>query len=196
MVAMNVAQYLNPEVEGCVFRQAQGRREVLDAASAVAELNRRICAQETADKYLTCVYGVLELRTGRLQVVRAGHPVPMVVHADGKCEVIAEEGDVPVALFADAQYTNHELQLRPGSRLVVFSDGITECDDPVGEAYGEERLRRYFTSRADQPLQQVTAEFGLEIQAWRGFPTQTFQDDISLMVVEFGPRPERAANPP
>jgi sigma-B regulation protein RsbU (phosphoserine phosphatase) len=195
MVAMNVAQYLNPEVEGCVFKQTQGRREVLDAASAVAELNRRICAQETADKYLTCVYGVLELQTGRLQVVRAGHPVPMVVHADGTCDVIAEEGDVPVALFADAQYTNHELQLRPGSRLVVFSDGITECDDPVGEAYGEERLKRYFTSRADQPLQQVTAEFGLEIQAWRGFPTQTFQDDISLMVVEFGPRPERADNP-
>lgn len=195
MVAMNVAQFLNPEVEGCVFKQAQGRREVLDAASAVAELNRRICAQETADKYLTCVYGILDLRTGRLQLVRAGHPVPMVLHADGTCEVIAEDGDVPVALFPDAQYTNHELHLRPGSRLVVFSDGITECDDPMGEAYGEERLRRYFTSRAHLPLQPLTAEFGHEIQAWRGFPTQSFQDDISLMVVEYAPRPKLAANP-
>lgn len=196
MVAMNVAQYLNPEVEGCVFKQTQGRREVLDAAAAVAELNRRICAQDTADKYLTCVYGVLELRTGRLQLVRAGHPVPMVVHADGTCDSIAEEGDLPVALFPDAQFTNHEMQLRPGSRLVVFSDGITECDDAVGEAYGEERLRTYFKTRAGQPLQPLTAEFGQEIQTWRGFPAQAFQDDISLMVVEYAPRPERANNPP
>jgi sigma-B regulation protein RsbU (phosphoserine phosphatase) len=195
MVAMNVAQYLNPEVEGCVFKQAQGRREVLDPASAVTELNRRICAQETADKYLTCVYGVLELRTGRLQLVRAGHPVPMVVHCDGTFEVIAEEGDVPVALFPDAEYTNHETYLRPGSRLVIFSDGITECDDPLGEAYGEERLRSYFKMRAGMPLIQLMAGFGQEIQAWREFPAQTFQDDISLMLVEYAPRPELAANP-
>jgi sigma-B regulation protein RsbU (phosphoserine phosphatase) len=162
---------------------------VLDAASAVAELNRRICARETADRYLTCVYGVLDLKTGRVQLVRAGHPMPMVVHAEGSCDAVAELGDVPVALFPGAQYTNHELQLRPGSRLVIFSDGITECEDATGEAYGEERLRSYFQARARQPLQQLTAGFGQAIKAWRGYPEQTFQDDISVMVVEYTPRP-------
>jgi sigma-B regulation protein RsbU (phosphoserine phosphatase) len=196
MVAMNVAQYLNPEVEGCVFKRVDGRRELLDAASAVAELNRRICAQETADKYLTCVYGVLNRKSGVVQLVRAGHPMPIVVHADGSCEAAAVDGDVPVALFPGAAYTNHTLRLRPGSRLVVYSDGVTECDSPSGEAFGDQRLGVYFGARTTQNLAELVTGFGHEIRQWRGFPALPFQDDISVMVVEFSPGADQAVIQP
>jgi sigma-B regulation protein RsbU (phosphoserine phosphatase) len=187
MVAMNVAQYLNPEVEGCVFRREPGQRLVLDPASAVAELNRRLCEQDIDGKYLTCIYGVLDRQTGHVQLVRAGHPMPMLIHADGSTECVGEEGDLPVALFPGIQFANYSAQLRPGSRLVLVSDGITECEDMKGEPYGEARLMQFFKSRRQEPMAAVSARFSEEIRAWRSFPAQTFQDDVSLLVVGYSP---------
>jgi sigma-B regulation protein RsbU (phosphoserine phosphatase) len=106
----------------------------------VAErLNRLVYEVMRVDQYFTCVYAEADLATGRVALVQAGHPHPVLLRADGRAEPVGA-GGLPVGLLSDARWDRVELQLRPGDRLVIVSDGFTECADPAGRILGEEGL--------------------------------------------------------
>jgi sigma-B regulation protein RsbU (phosphoserine phosphatase) len=92
------------------------------------------------------------------------------------------EGGVPVGIFAGMDYDSVDLDLAVGERLVLYSDGITECADAKGERYGEARLQALLEASAGLDLALALGELKAVLRSWRG--SDDYEDDISLIALE------------
>ncbi len=113
-----------------------GRR---DLAEVMARVNTLLCASSSSNRYATFFYGEYEQATRRLSYVNAGHNAPMLLRADGAVERLDAGGPV-VGLIEFASYAAAAVELRPGDRLLGFTDGLSEAMNPADEEWGEERL--------------------------------------------------------
>jgi anti-sigma regulatory factor (Ser/Thr protein kinase) len=89
--------------------------------------------------FVTCLYGVLEPATGRFVFANAGHNLPCIRTTDGIIEPRAT--GLPLGLMSDIVYEETEVEVPPGAELVLYSDGVVEAHDPVGEMYSFARMR-------------------------------------------------------
>jgi len=152
-------------------------------ARVAAELNRRFRAGENDGRYLTMVLCVLDTFTGRVHVASAGHP-PAALLRGGHALPLPDVGGFPIAMVDDGGYEDASLQLNPGDRLCLFSDGILEqFDAAAGEQFGRARLLCGLCSRNQFPPDRLVSEVAADLAAWAG--TQSFDDDVSLVVVEW-----------
>ena len=108
-------------------------------AEALGRINRTVCQNVPEGKYVTFVAARLDVASGRITYVNAGHNAPLLVRADGSIELL-EEGGMVLGMFESVPYAEGTVELRKGDTLFVYSDGVTETFNPEGEEYGEERL--------------------------------------------------------
>jgi phosphoserine phosphatase RsbU/P len=125
-----------------VLRAAvRGQWAERDLSEAVGRINRVLCANVPANKYVTFFLGRLDPATGALRYVNAGHNPPLLVRADGSTRTL-DEGGMVLGMFDSVPYAEGGAQLDPGDLLLVYSDGVTEAWDPADEEFGPERLVR------------------------------------------------------
>lgn len=104
--------------------------------------NRLMLDDMRVDQYFTMAYAEIDLASGKTMLVQAGHPHPLLIRADGVVERIGN-GGLPIGLLPGVAFERIDLQLRPGDRLFLVSDGVTECPDATGRELGEEGLTRF-----------------------------------------------------
>jgi sigma-B regulation protein RsbU (phosphoserine phosphatase) len=110
-------------------------------ADVVGELNEYLLASTPDDLFVTLLLGVLEVSTGRLRYVNAGHPPPLVLAGPGADGIRPlTEGGTVLGGLPGADFEEGRALLKPGSLLALFSDGITEATDPTGRMFHERRL--------------------------------------------------------
>jgi serine phosphatase RsbU (regulator of sigma subunit) len=102
-------------------------------------VNRYLFGRSELSRYATLLYAEVDLLTRKLRYVNAGHCPPLLLHAGQ--ETLLTEGDLPVGMFADAEYADHEIVMPEDSKLIIYTDGVTEALNEAGEQYGYERLR-------------------------------------------------------
>jgi len=149
-------------------------------------LNARLIADTGIEEYFTMAYCIVDLRSGLLKLVQAGHPHPLLLRKDGTTEFIGQ-GGVPVGLVPDISYSQEELHLQAGDRLLLYSDGITEARLENGEMLDDEGLldlvRQCDTGQSGKEFldelywnltQIMSKEHGLE-------------DDVSATLFEYHP---------
>jgi Stage II sporulation protein E (SpoIIE)/Activator of Hsp90 ATPase homolog 1-like protein len=103
------------------------------------KVNRVMWHNTKEDKFITMFYGLLDIERKTLQYTSAGHNPPVLTREDG-AQVRLEQGGLIVGAFEDCVYDQGEIDLRPGDRLVIFTDGLSEAMDGKGEEFGEKRL--------------------------------------------------------
>ncbi len=148
-------------------------------------LNARLTADTGIEEYFTMVYAVVNLYSGELQMVQAGHPHPLILRRDGRAEFIGE-GGLPVGLVAHAPYQQFQAKLELGDRLLLYSDGFTECRLENGEMLEPEGLLELIEKCAPGQggqeflddlfwnlTQVMSSEYGME-------------DDVSAALFEYG----------
>lgn len=156
----------------------------------VGDLNRRFCASENSGLFLTMILSVLDTHTGSLHMSRAGHPLPIILHADGTPVPVPDDGGLPIGLMSDADYPLVSMSLEPGDRVFLFSDGFLE--QPRAGAskdvqYGEGRLCESLAALAREPGEAIVTRAVDDLAAWAG--KRSFVDDVSLVVMDhFGDR--------
>ncbi|HYE53017.1 MAG TPA: SpoIIE family protein phosphatase [Azospirillaceae bacterium] len=151
-------------------------------ADVVGELNRRACRAGDDDRYFTMLYGVLDRRTGQGCLTLAGNPRPLIWRAaEARWEQIGE-GGFPVGLFEQADYEAMSFELDEGDRLVLYSDGVSECSGLTGEAFTEERLGRLLAIYGDRRIGDFVRAVDGALRDWR--PGDNYDDDVSLLVLE------------
>ncbi len=113
-----------------------------DIKQAVVEMNNSVTQNIPANKYVTFFLGRLDLETGQLDYVNAGHNAPILSSTAGEVERL-ETGGMVLGLFEDAIYDSGTTRIQPGDRLVVFTDGFSETWNRKGEELGEDGLTRF-----------------------------------------------------
>jgi serine phosphatase RsbU (regulator of sigma subunit) len=112
--------------------------ELPSMAEAMKGINKTVCQNSPENKYVTFFMARLDLQSGRLHYVNAGHNPPLLLRGP-KAEAL-EEGGTVLGMFEEAAYTEGEATLIPGDTLLIFSDGVTETFDPQGGEFGESGL--------------------------------------------------------
>jgi len=113
-------------------------------AEVLTRLNQLLVADFPAGKFVTMVYGVLDPSTRTLRFANAGHLLPLFIDGAGERFLDTERG-LPLGL-ACSDYSETQITLSPGSKLVFYSDGITEAVNPNEEEYGLCRLVEHVTT--------------------------------------------------
>lgn len=116
--------------------------EGLEAGELTTRLNTQVARHSPASRFITLFYGVYEPAFGKLTYVNAGHMPPLIRRAaSGKVERLGPTG-VALGMFEESTYQSETALLEPGDLLVLYSDGITEAENPQGEPFEEAGLER------------------------------------------------------
>jgi sigma-B regulation protein RsbU (phosphoserine phosphatase) len=127
--------------------------------------------------------GRLDLRSGALTYVSAGHPPPLRASAAGVTPLDAAEGGVALGIIEGAVYREGSLTLTAGDVLLLFTDGVTDAIDETGELFSDDRLHACFGARADRPASEMVASL---VEAVNGFAAGVPQeDDITILALRF-----------
>jgi sigma-B regulation protein RsbU (phosphoserine phosphatase) len=105
----------------------------------VERASRIFCESTLPTHYATLVCGRAD-KTGAVEICNAGHLPPLLI-SKGEATLIEATG-LPLGIFCNEQFTSARLQMRAGDTLFLFTDGLSESRDPLGEEYATERLRR------------------------------------------------------
>ena len=149
----------------------------------MARLNRFFLERTAGEKYATIFYGTIEA-SGMLRYVNAGHCPPLLVRAGGGIERLRASG-LPAGMLEEAEYEARVVTLGPGDMLVLYTDGLTEAEDPDGRPFGEGGLLEVVRANRAGGSRALLAALD---QAVTRFAQGTVQkDDMTLMVVEYSP---------
>lgn len=151
-------------------------------SEVAARMNRLLLSEFDTEHYCTLCYADADLRSGRVQIVQAGHPHPLVQRADGRIE-FAGEGGLPVGLIEGASHDTVTVTLDPGDRLLAYSDGISESLGPNGQELGTDGLEQLVGR-----LKGLRGNAMLDALLWelvRRSGSDDFADDISGVMLEY-----------
>jgi sigma-B regulation protein RsbU (phosphoserine phosphatase) len=149
----------------------------------VCGLNRFLNERTEGGKYATIFYSLID-QSGRLRYINAGQGAPIFISSGGRYEYL-ETTAMPVGILPEAEFAVEERQLAPGDRLVIYSDGVTEAQNPRSEFFGRKRLRELVVAHA---ADSCNALHDAVLQAVKTFADSAEQaDDITLVVLEYRP---------
>jgi phosphoserine phosphatase RsbU/P len=151
----------------------------LDSPARVCSIvNGMLCQTISADKFVTFFCGVLDGNTHTFRYCNAGHPYPIVVSPTA-VRTLGHGGAV-LGVFPDWKYEDSTVDLNPGERLLIFTDGITEAQDSQGNEFGSENVAAFGKAHAKSSAAELNAQLLAQVSSFCG---SQFQDDATLLVL-------------
>jgi phosphoserine phosphatase RsbU/P len=184
MMTARLAGYLSgtsPDQNIALVLTDFGIYDAHSPAELASQLNRIVLEEMQTDSYFTLAYADVDLVSGRVSLVQAGHPHPAVLRADGTV-IFLGDGGLPIGMFDGAVYEGFDVQLLPGDRLFLMSDGMTEAAGRDGRLLGEDGLAGMMRRHAD-----LKGQTFLEALIWdlSVYTDDEFADDVSGAFFEF-----------
>ena len=153
--------------------------EILDSPKEiVSRANRILCERNDAAMFVTLWLGIIDIETGNVTYVNAGHPFPVLKTASGPVFEKESPISIPVGAFPDAGYEESSFRLSENDLLLLYTDGITEAENKAGEFFGKERLlesiKNAGASSSDIPghIEGILKNYT---------ESDTFRDDVTLL---------------
>ena len=152
-----------------------------EPTTLMARLNVQICRHTPATRFITLFYGVYEPVTGSLTYVNAGQNPPLLRRRSGEYERLDGTG-VALGMFEKSTYGAATTLLGPGDMLVMYSDGITEAEDPAGRPLEESGLERVISTYSASP----PAELGTAVlkAVEQHADSKRFADDLTILILK------------
>jgi len=171
------AALLTTMLQGALSGIAMGS----DPVTVFHHLNRLLCRHREVGRYATLFVGLLE-RDGRFEYIKAGHPSPLLVRG-GQISELYMDGSLPLGLHPEAEYTAGRMQLEPEDTLVLYSDGVTEAQDPDRNLFEAAGLRDAIAGCQAMPLDTLQQSVLESVRRFMRGGSQT--DDITLLLVRY-----------
>lgn len=155
----------------------------LPLAETFTRVNNAICARNKADMFVTAFMAVLDLDSGELEYVNAGHNPPLIHTAEGY-DYFKPSKNIPIGVMQDYKYKSDKVYLVPGERLFLYTDGATDAQNEDGKFFGTERLKNVLNSLSPTCTAKDTInEVSEALLQYAGKSPQT--DDITLLELYF-----------
>lgn len=155
----------------------------LPLAEVAVRANNQLCYKNESGMFVTAFICVLDVRSGEVQFVNAGHNCPFVQKQDGAFEMFRAKANLVFGLMEDVPYREQTLTLNPGDSIYLYTDGVTEALNPEQELFGDDRLYEILNrhrAQAGEPETFVQAIYR-EVQAFADGEPQA--DDITMLYV-------------
>jgi phosphoserine phosphatase RsbU/P len=172
----------SPEQNMALSLGKGGQREAWPPEVVASRLNRLMIEELKVEQYFTMAYAEIDLETGKVWLVQAGHPHPVIMRKSGGLDTLGT-GGLPIGLIPDASFQRVEATLEPGDRLVLLSDGVTECPDIAGAELGEDGLAHMLNINAALDSPALLEAVVLDLTQFHG--GSDFPDDVSGVVFDY-----------
>jgi phosphoserine phosphatase RsbU/P len=150
-----------------------------DLTALLRVVNAQACASSLDDRYATLFYTVLDQSALTLRYVNAGHNPPIIFHPDGSVDWLEPSG-APVGLFPDATWQERVVPLRPGDRVIAYTDGVTEATSPSGEEWGMKGLLGAASGRETESADKLVQSI---LHSMDDFSTGVQTDDATVAIL-------------
>lgn len=148
----------------------------------ITQANREMARENPQMLFVTAIAGILNVETGKLELVNAGHDAPWRLSNDHPIEQIHGDGGPPLCVLEDFDYPTQQLQLNPGDSVLLLTDGISEAMNSNGEQYGTRRIREILAYPHPHPASLVTA---LRDDVRRFVGDTEASDDLTLLALRW-----------
>ena len=164
-----------------VKRITNNSYEIISPEISLAELNSSICQQDLSScQFCTAIYCVLDTVSLELTYARAGHPEALLLHQQGPKELLGAEGGL-LGIFADATFTPATVQLAPGDRLIVYTDGA-ELHDDREDVDGNAELLEFLSTLGSLSREEMMGRLTEWVQNVRHNSRE--QDDVTALILD------------
>lgn len=147
----------------------------------VTSVNRYLADNTPANRFVTLFVAELDPSTGKLSYINAGHNPPLIGRNDGRIEQLSS-GGFPLGIIPGAEFELGEMQLGTGEALVIYSDGVSEANDPQGEEFGLDRLADVVKNNLRASASGLRDKVESALSAFT--KTAPANDDITLVIVK------------
>ena len=151
-------------------------------AEVFANVNNQLCEGNEESMFVTSFMAVVNIRTGEMEYVNAGHE-PFLHRNKGKWKWVRPETCFILAGLPDIEYKSAKMQLEPGDRIFMFTDGVSEAQNLNHDLYGEENIYESIVKRGDTGLKRMLSDMRKDIDTFVGKADQF--DDITMLVFEY-----------
>ena len=154
--------------------------ERLEPAALMARLNIQVCRQAPGSRFITVFYSVFDTSTGELTYVNAGHTPPLVLRGDGTVDRL-QDGGMALGMFEGSEYQTGRVCLKPADLLAIYSDGITEAENPAGLPFDERGLQDVLHSERRNNMAAIGAAVVRAVEVHTA--DVRFADDLTLLLL-------------
>ena len=163
-----------------------------DGPGACFRLCNNLLAEDNdTAMFVTVFYGVLDTASGELMYANAGHCPPCLVDAEGVVSMVPGTGGMALGVMEDMDFAENILVIRPGSKLLFYTDGVTEAFDPAEREFTEARLRDVLAGTNHQPVAAFVDGVVAAVESFAAGAPQA--DDLTCLALHFGPPPAAPA---
>ncbi len=152
-------------------------------AQILTDTNAAICANNREEMFVTVWLGILELSTGKLTAANAGHEFPVLKHADGSFELVKDKHGFVIGGMDGMRYKDYELQMEPGAKLFLYTDGVPEATDAGQVLFGTERMLAALNKNADASPEELLKQVHQDVDDFVKDAEQF--DDLTMLCVHY-----------
>lgn len=151
-------------------------------AKIMTRVNESICKHNPEDMFVTVWLGIIDLNTGIMKAVNAGHEYPIISN-DSAFEILKDRHQFIVGVDPDIEYSEYEVQLKPGSKIFLYTDGLAEARNSANQMFSIQRILSELNKNKDRSCEEICADMR---KAVADFENGTDQfDDLTMMCFEF-----------
>ncbi len=157
----------------------------MSPAEVFTRVNEILCESNRIEMFVTAWMAFIDLRDGQMTVVNAGHNPPLVKSGADGYEYLKLRAGFVLAGMEGMKYRQTELTLKPGDRLFLYTDGVTEATDASEQLYGEKRLKDYLNAHAGDGVRETLDGLRADVDAFVGDAEQF--DDMTMLLFDYHP---------
>ena len=153
-------------------------------------MNNILCASNSEEMFITAFEGVLDLETGEMRYVNAGHETPFICRGDGVYEPFKVKAGFVLAGMEGIRYKSGSVRLNPGDKIFQYSDGVPEAENSENKQYGMERLEKVLAENSRKTPDALLTAVKADVDAFAGEVEQF--DDITMLCIKFNGKSQKA----
>ena len=149
-------------------------------ADVFTNVNNMLCDGNKVGQFVTVWFGILDLKTGHIEYVNAGHNPPLIYsNKTGKFEYLKTKSNLVLAGIENIKYEKQEIQIEPGDKIFLYTDGVVEATNTQNKLYGTERLKDFLDKNVNLSVEELINELKKDIDKFVGNREQF--DDITML---------------
>jgi serine phosphatase RsbU (regulator of sigma subunit) len=164
-----------------LLRVTAGKRS--HPGAVLAELNNELCRDNDTGMFVTLFYGILHLRTGKLEYGSGGHNPPYVLSQNGAAEALEQTGGMALGILEGVTYRTKQITLQAGEGLFLYTDGVTEAMDSAGNLFSERRLQEFLQRAPKLSPTELIQNVVSEVKRFSCGAEQS--DDITALAIQY-----------